>query len=871
MQWLEEITTNITFLTPNRRLTAYYLSQYQTLQQQKNQSCWQTLDILPFTSWIERCWKMYTQQTIAAQPLLLSSQQALLLWEIILSDSENHQQLLQLAKTAEIALSAWGLLKQWNLNLDHPSLTLTDDSHAFLSWATAFEKRCQTSNWVDPYSLPDLLIEKIELGEILLSEKIILIGFTEIVPQYQKLLDACKKHGTEVHHYSHENQGTYVKISAQDNESEVRTMAQWAKTLYLSSPHQRIGCIIPNLEDQRDMVSRIFTEVFTEEGLYSLDNLHLPFNITAGKSLINYPVIHIAFKLLELNNKDITLDTLSSLLRSPFLGDAETECLQRAKFEIELREKNITAISLKALIKQSHYLPLFNQHLKNFFSRLQQLLKKAKIDEWGHTFSELLTLLGWPGERSVNSEEYQVIQRWLKLLTEYLSYTNILPSITYQTALHYFKQLTVNTVFQIESPQTSIQVLGILEAAEIPFDHLWVMGMNDNQWPPAPKPNPFIPLSLQKSLNMPHATPERELLFCETLLSQLKNSAKYILFSYALHDNDAELRPSALIDDVPEISSEQLNLMSFQSAAELSFQQQMIETLSDEIAPPINHVDTIKGGTKIFEYQAACPFKAFAELRLHAKPVQETALGLRASDRGNIIHNILEAIWRELQDSETLSSKTTEELDALIHSMTQNTLQKIIPPAKHNTHYLQLETKRLQKIITHWLMLEKIRPAFRVISQEQTYQITIANISLSLRIDRIDEIADGEKLIIDYKTGKYNQIGDWFGERPDAPQLPLYCILDPEHTIGIAFAKLHSEKMELCGVSKYQLDTGSIKPIDKISWQQQLMDWKITLEKLGQDFCQGKAHIDPKNGAQTCEHCQLMSLCRVYEGNYANR
>jgi hypothetical protein len=50
-----------------------------------------------------------------------------------------------------------------------------------------------------------------------------------------------------------------------------------------------------------------------------------------------------------------------------------------------------------------------------------------------------------------------------------------------------------------ESPPASIQILGGLEAAGLPFDALWVAGLAAERWPPAPRPNPLLPLAWQRN------------------------------------------------------------------------------------------------------------------------------------------------------------------------------------------------------------------------------------------------------------------------------------------------------------------------------------------------------------------------------------
>ena len=390
------------------------------------------------------------------------------------------------------------------------------------------------------------------------------MGFTEIAPQYQHLLKVCELWVAGSIILNHHHAIKRLNIGLTHTETEIRTMARWAKSLLNES--ESIACIIPKLETIREQVSQIFSDVFNGS----------QFNISAGKSLVSYPIIHDALAFLKLNPHSISLTTLSSLLRSPFIGEAEREQYKRAQFDNRLRNSNITSLSLKQLMEPDtryniqNFCPLLAKRIKNFMEELEEYQNKIlPISTWVPIFLKLLSQIGWPGERSLNSHEYQVIQNsWLPLLNEYTTFDNLLEKQTYTQALHYLTCLVSNTVFQPESPEASVHILGLLEAAEIPFEHSWVMGLDDTTWPSRPKPNPFIPLRLQKSLNMPNASAERELLYCKQLTKQLQQSATHVIFSYPIQCDDAELRPSALLKHYNEITEEKLILSSYISPAE---------------------------------------------------------------------------------------------------------------------------------------------------------------------------------------------------------------------------------------------------------------------------------------------------------------
>src|SRR5207248_10431101 len=95
------------------------------------------------------------------------------------------------------------------------------------------------------------------------------------------------------------------------------------------------------------------------------------------------------------------------------------------------------------------------------------------------------------------------------------------------------------------------------------------------------------------------------------------------------------------------------------------------------------------------------------------------------------------------------------------------------------------------KLLRPWLELELKREEFTVIHTEKRDDAAhIGQLHLKVRMDRIDRGESG-LTIIDYKTGK-TRTADWDGDRPDAPQLPLYAVIasEAEPVAEIAFARI---------------------------------------------------------------------------------
>jgi RecB family exonuclease len=158
-----------------------------------------------------------------------------------------------------------------------------------------------------------------------------------------------------------------------------------------------------------------------------------------------------------------------------------------------------------------------------------------------------------------------------------------------------------------------------------------------------------------------------------------------------------------------------------------------------------------------------------------------------------------------------------------------------------------------------------------VVEREQRHSVRLGRLAFNIRTDRIDELADGGRVIIDYKTGRVD-LKDWLETRPEEPQLPLYAVHNRERLTGLAFASLKPGEMRFAGlagragiapgVQEYAVYRQ--RPEGADDWGQLLNFWEQALGALASEYTQGEARVAPKS-LQTCRHCHLAILCRIHE------
>ncbi|MGD9152856.1 MAG: PD-(D/E)XK nuclease family protein [Gammaproteobacteria bacterium] len=804
-----QLNPDTLILTANKRLANWLVHQYKKLQTARNINTWISLNVSSLDDWLMQGFFELQTKAIGKPQVLLNPEQTFLLWQTIIKNQINNE-LLSINATASSAQDAWKLLQKYNIALDDPEILQHDDNYCWKNWAETFTQNCKENNWIDPYSLIKFIAA--QTHNLNQPKRIILVGFLEITPAEQLLFDRLN---CEIINYETSAHNQSIQCAALPNiEEEIFAMANWAK----QQNSNYIGCIIPNLNEIYNDIKRIFAEVFTDNTKY---------NISYGDKLSNEPIIYTALEILSLNLGKIHIDDIGYLLRSPFIGNFE-DLPKRALLNVQLRQTNQTKLNLKQL-EHDIFKPLQTVKFEKYLSPYA----------WINVFKQQLDAVGWPGTRKLTNQEYKTIERWHKLLEEFATLSLVKNSFTYAQALSHLKYLASQTLFQIEKPPTKIQILGVLEATGLPFDDAWIMDLNDKTWPNNPKPNPFLSINLQKKYNMQHATTEREYHFTCMMTDQFIRNSTNITFSYPAQDKDGTLQPSPLIKNFPTIKNLQIK-------SKFKVAKQQFTKIIDNQAPTLQENETLHASSDILEQQAACPFRAFAKYRLHTEEIPEPSEGINSLERGLITHKILEIIWQELKTHEKLCTIQGNKLNQLIDTAIKKTLNT-------KSEFAKLEQLRLQKLIYDWLQLEKTRSSFVVEKQEQKYSIKCGKLELKVRVDRIDQ-ADNNYILIDYKTSK-TSINDWFGDRPNKPQLPLYAANIPHEINDIAFAQISPGKLEFKNAAT------------KINWEEQLKLWKKTTTRLANDFYTGNALVDPKNPTETCRYCKLHGLCRIYEHN----
>lgn len=866
-------------LTANDRLARQLRLFHAEQCQAAGQQAWPRPAILSWSMWLQQCVDELLDVALAtaeAPPLILSPQQSEAVWQQIIDASQAGASLLQAAATASAAQEAWDLLCGWRVPLKSLEQSDHEDIAAFAGWVQDYQARSQHEGWLDHARLADYIRDAISAGKVTVPGVIYLAGFEEPRPQQQKLFESLSASGCDLRTLAPAVSNVQVRqYACADSHAEIRAAAGWCRQQLEQDVGLCIGVVVHDLAGQRDAISRVFDEVLCAAVRLPQGGDERPYNISLGRPLAETPLVRDALLALELAAGPVSWTSASALLRSPFFTGTDSESEARARIDARLRRQGREQVSLRDLRFHAEQAgcPQLLRAIDQCQSLREQLSGSAQSAaiQAGHV-SEWLKALGWSHGRPLSSAEYQTVRAWWELLAEFATLEAVGERLSWRSAVARLRRLAGARLFQPQSASAPVQIMGLLEAAGMQFDRLWVMGLHDAVWPASPRPHPFIPIHLQSRYGLPHATAERELEFATHTTERLLSSAPQVIVSWPQREGDAELRPSPLLADIPPLES----LADIQPPlAQWLYQRApSLDDYDDTPPPPLQPPEAPRGGTAILRNQAACPFRAFAQHRLQAEPLEEPVPGLDAAGRGALVHEVMRAIWGELRSQEHLLQLDAEAQAGLVSRCVETALgdweQKNL--AQLPPRFRALEQARLQALASDWLQLDRGRTAFTVEARESEQVIDIAGLELKGRIDRLDQLPDGQRLIIDYKTGRVDP-RVWLDERPDDPQLPLYALGHRDRLAGIAFAQLRIGDIKYAGVADREDVAPGIKPITE--WQAAPADcddlpslleyWQDQLSKLSCAFQAGESQVDPKDPRRTCRYCPQPTLCRIDE------
>jgi probable DNA repair protein len=831
-------------------------------------TAWPAPSILDWKSFARATWEERTRDG----RLLLNPTQEQSLWAEIAGADGRLATLLEgpRHRLAALAMEAHELLCGYAPQFLRPSARAAwqQDAAAFSNWLAAFDQSCRAGNLFSPARLPLELIPLLE-GDRLARPPLLLAGFDRILPTQRVLFDAW---GAWRQAAPDQTAAQIRFHHAADTQAELEACAEWCRNQLAANPRVRLLVVTQNAGSQpsRGQIERAFLKLSSPSGTPL-------FEFSLGIPLSQVALPRAALLLLRWLSGPLAeheLDWLFSTSQAA-ASPQEASALQARMRALRRRGLEQPQWTLNAFL-HSHTGPSpLPDGWVNRIAEAQRLLadhaRRPQIPlDWAQLIPRLLETASWPGAYPLASAEFQAVRRVQQAVETAGSLGFDGRRIGWTDFLSALARTLDETLFAPESHDAPIQIAGPAESAGLTADTVWFLGATEDAWPAGGATHPLLPLDVQRQAGMPHATAQLDWDLAQAITARLASCAPEIHFSYPRQSEGVEARPSRLIAQLAG------------AAAELPAAPHSAEPLAAPFEDA-SHIPfpngKVQGGASVLTSQSQCPFKAFATARLGAQSWEPAEAGLTPSQRGQLLHAVLHAIWGGPPDSirSLIQLQDLKDRERFVEDHVRRVFEDELREGLRQrmaARYLEFEVQRLTGLITEWLAYEATRVDFEVAETEVDRTIHISGLTIDLRLDRIDRLNDGSLLVIDYKSGDVSPKA-WELPRPDDVQLPLYAgfALDREDEVlgGLAFAKVRPGDLAFTGhvgdpaATLFAGLKGSSTLVKNALSAEQLIGWREHIKQLAKDFLTGRAEIDPREYPKTCERCGLQTLCRVEE------
>jgi len=661
-------------------------------------------------------------------------------------------------------------------------------------------------------------------------------GIKKPTPEQSKLFDLLQSQELELS----QTNDIYKATSYLTVEMELQSIAEWSKEKSAKNPQHQIAVVIPNLSELQHKVSSIFDEVF---GSHATETQQKPFNISLGNSLSQYPLIRHLFKVIGLSNEvirgGIELDSLCRVISSPYIKGANIEANSRSLLINKLLSRGKSQFTIKQLIALMIDCPILKEQILSISQIINK--RRAPSEDWLESLYQLLDIWAFGSDRALSSSEYQLFEKFQNESLILNQSPALRHQMTFEECVDLLRKHFDAVIFQPQSGDANIHILGALEAEGLHFDAVWVSNMTSDFLPGVVKFPLFIPANVCSEFHLPSSTFDLIQENAVSTLSKLKRLGNKVNFSFAETNDGREQIATPFLDFKPCAEN-----------APIAPQEQALTTIKDTCAPRLQNT-VIKQGVQTLQDQMSCPFKGFVR-RLKIQEFELDHLGLNRAEQGVLIHKILETIFTEISTAKALKELSDESINRLIESHTQNAI------GTTDQNYQTIEKDRIIRVINRYLALEKQRLDFEVVATESVVEVCIEGLSFTTKLDRMDQLENGDKLIIDYKTGQ-SALSQITGKVIEQAQLPIYAISN--EVDGVAFAQINANESVFKAVARDReiLPSSKQAQTKMPDWDVQLNTWQETLGKASLGFQQGVADVLPEKNA--CNYCDYDLLCRV--------
>jgi ATP-dependent helicase/nuclease subunit B len=285
-----------------------------------------------------------------------------------------------------------------------------------------------------------------------------------------------------------------------------------------------------------------------------------------------------------------------------------------------------------------------------------------------------------------------------------------------------------------------VAIYGLLEARMQQADVVICGGLNEMTWPQIAQPDPWLAPAIRRHLGL--ATLDRNIgLSAHDLATAL--GAKDVLLTRARRDRSGPTVASRFLLRIKALFGDELQVEAGLPALAANFDRPAINVpfASRPVPTPSPEQRRVTLSITNFDQLKSDPYSFYAKKILGLKALDPIDAEPSHAWRGTLVHEILQH-WFEEDDC--APEKLLVRAEALLTNGALDPLLRTLwqPRIAEGLRWIAHETQRMRD--------EEGR---RLLIAEKKGEMQLLGVSITGRADRIDALADGSLVIIDYKTG----------------------------------------------------------------------------------------------------------------------
>lgn len=641
---------------------------------------------------------------------------------------------------------------------------------------------------------------------------------------------------------------------------------------------------IPNLNEESYNISMGYPVMRTP--LWSLfESLSELLNsmVTDENSRVLFPVSEYLHFVLHPYVKNTKFDDDPTITRALFhclesyLSEEEGVIVCLDEIEEALLDKVLSkaddlqgyvAYSLKNHLKNIHNIlirPFFSiRNVKDFSKKCIDVLKfiYEKTTAPGHP-------LFFPFYSTFLNKFEEISNSLLKdlILTDFSGYFNLLKS--------HIKNLT--TPFE-GVPVRGLQILGFLETRNLNFKNVFFVDLNEEIFPPLYE-DYLLPLKVREALGLPTFKDREKLI--EYHFRTLINGAETIRLFYV---KDEKKERSRFIEKLIWESEKKRKKVTKRT---VNYRVNLSADKPIGVRKESKHIEYLKNlvyTPSSIDVYIKCPLKFYYLYLLGLREKEDKEID--SAQIGTIVHKILISFFERLKDRGDLSKCHMD--TTVVEKLAEEEFKKKYGDYLYGSLYLikRQITKRVREILENYYFKIISRSSFRVLAVEETFSTTFKEVTISGRIDMVENRAE-KIVLVDYKiSGKEDSykinferlteiIKDYENQLRSGSivyfsnlaskafssiQMPLY-FLGYSWSRNISFNKLEGVYLIL---GKPKIDESiEFNPFKKSpSFEEAIALTKTTVSKIIDELLNPDIPFYPtKDFRENCQYCELRTIC----------